>query len=1001
LVNKLLINGQLRAFNFQIDILALNETHCRAKNGNSNYSSLSDEELEFLIPGYVYRGKSRLHKRKGGIGFFVSKELIDHVTVEEKLSFFEEEICESLFITIRNSGHPQGNRPQRDLTIGTVYLPRGLHENDEHILNRLSIAFNEVNRKNNDLIVTGDFNVNLMKIKTDLKVQEYVETMISSGLKFRISRPSRVSNTSATLIDHIADNLTDQVQISGIITTQLFGASGYSDHLPVFSIIKREITRNKPPKTITRRKINKFTEATFQRRLQEVDFSSAYREDPSECLDNMMEIITKQHDISFPLETVKTNRENYRVQRFMIPSLMKSCNTRDRMKKLLIKNGVKQDSPAFTKYRNYRNTLTMLIKTQKRKFYRDEFERHRTDIRKTMEILNEVTHKMNDKKSVLCHRFLVEGTWIENAQDNASGFNQFFADVGPATNRKVKTSNVTHSQYLQRHCAPNAEEFELTKTTESEIADICKNIKKKTSKDHYGISQKLIIDNINTLAKPIAHLWSRCIETGSFPNGGKIAKVIPVHKGKGLKPHLYTNYRPISLLSIVAKILERIMYNKLQAFLVRYNILFKSQYGFRGGHSTIHAAIDFVGKINEALERGDLCYGVFCDLSKAFDTINHAILLEKLSHYGIRGKALDWFRSYLSDRRQYVGWSGHNSGMLNLSTGVPQGSVLGPLLFLIYINDLPSSSSIIQFVLFADDSNLQISGKDPETLARVLTQELEHVGDWFKANKLLLNVSKTKLIVFRSQKCTKDVDSFPVTMDNEPLTRVNHDTFLGLELDENLRWYEQCQKASLKIGRCLASMRRVKRFVGPRILRTMYNSLILSRLSYGIALWGGTFDKATKRLKMQQKKAVRIITKAKAMEHTEPRQKCQKILKLEDLYKYFIGNLVFDSLKGDAPLLMQSLFKKKSETSTTQTRGETAKGNDIHPIKGKFSAKKRSFSCRGPEIWNELPAEIQNLDKKTMFKASLKKHLISKYEDRIKCSNSHCPDINFCDHVQV
>jgi hypothetical protein len=153
------------------------------------------------------------------------------------------------------------------------------------------------------------------------------------------------------------------------------------------------------------------------------------------------------------------------------------------------------------------------------------------------------------------------------------------------------------------------------------------------------------------------------------------------------------------------------------------------------------------------------------------------------------------------------------------------------------------------------------------------------MSNWFKANKLLLNVSKTKLIVFRSQKCTKDIDSFPVIMDNEPLTKVIHDTFLGLELDKNLRWYEQCRKASLKIG----NMRRVKHFVSPRILKTMYNSLILSRLSYGIAAWGGTFDKATKRLKLQQKKAVRTITKAKAMEHTEPRQKCQEILKLEDL----------------------------------------------------------------------------------------------------------------------
>jgi hypothetical protein len=227
--------------------------------------------------------------------------------------------------------------------------------------------------------------------------------------------------------------------------------------------------------------------------------------------------------------------------------------------------------------------------------------------------------------------------------------------------------------------------------------------------------------------------------------------VIPLYKGKGLKPHFYTNYRPISLLSIVGKVIERLMYNQLEAFLIRYNILFKSQYGFQGGHSTIHAVIDFVEKINEALEKGELCYGIFYDLSKAFDTIP----LQKLHHYGIRGVALEWLLSCLTDKKQFVWWNGQASRQENLSTGVPQGFVLGPLLFLIYINDLHAAPSILEFVLFADDSNILVSGKDPKQLAKTLTKELEHVIDWFKANKLLLNVSKTKMMVFRSQKCYK------------------------------------------------------------------------------------------------------------------------------------------------------------------------------------------------------------------------------------------------------
>ena len=230
-----------------------------------------------------------------------------------------------------------------------------------------------------------------------------------------------------------------------------------------------------------------------------------------------------------------------------------------------------------------------------------------------------------------------------------------------------------------------------------------------------------------------------------MPSQDKIAKVCPIFKSG--KKSSTNNYRPISLLPILSKILEKLVANRLAEFLKRFQVLFKHQYGFQKGHSTDHPIIHFLNHIAEANNKGQFTIAIFCDLTKAFDTVNHGILFKKLQYYGIRGVSLDWFKSYLTNRKQCVSIGTSQSSFRSIDIGVPQGSVLGPILFLLYINDLPSATNMLPF-LFADDTTAVESGPNLPQLFEKVNLEFQKLGEWFRANKLSLHPGKTKYSIF-------------------------------------------------------------------------------------------------------------------------------------------------------------------------------------------------------------------------------------------------------------
>ena len=352
---------------------------------------------------------------------------------------------------------------------------------------------------------------------------------------------------------------------------------------------------------------------------------------------------------------------------------------------------------------------------------------------------------------------------------------------------------------------------------------------------------------------------------------------------------------------------------------------------------------------------------------------------------------MDWFVSYLEGREQYVEWDGYRSSNLPISTGVPQGSILGPLLFLIYINDLPAAANL-KCVLFADDSNLLIRGEDINTIRDNLNQELKGISDYFKTNKLKLNTKKTKLVCFRKKSKKIDYDELQVYLDNDQLEFEEETVFLGLTIDSHLSWESHCRKVANKTSRNSGVLRRVKKFLPPNSLKMLYSSLILPHLQYGLAAWGGCSDQNKKRIVSIQKRATRIVSKSYYNSHTEPRMKKLGILRLEHIYEQQCATLIHDVINKRAPSPIKDLLQLERETTMHNLRNHQSDPHNIRVPLSKSKTSSNSFCTKGSLIWNKLPQEFKDIERKHIFKHRLKRYFLDSYARDCECHNPMCFD---------
>lgn len=807
----------------------------------------------------------------------------------------------------------------------------------DHMLRKIAEILDAVYKPSCKIIFMGDFNLDPLRDRKGYN--SLCDLMTGYGLCNIVDKPTRGEYT----LDHV---FTSDSQSCIIEDTP------GSDHRSVlFGTTCPEVAAQNF--SFTRRSFSLETRASFARCLLQESWRSMYEaSDASVAFECFQRVFAFHFDQNFPLKVFHSSHNKHTWVTDKVRESSKNLKNLFYLCKL--------DPGTSNRYKKAKHQHSLLVGSTKREFYQKKINDSGNPIGGAWAVVGDLTGKKSKHNNNMS--IVINGERVDDPGAVAECFNSFFVDAPLEIIKQIPSVRAgvrggvpcSHSLFLEPFV-----ELEFLRLME-------KRLKPKKSAGYDDCPGFLMRDVVWAIATPLVYLVNLSFETGRFPERLKLSKVIPVYKNKG-EEQLPENYRPIALTSIFSKVFEYCFLDRLERFVNKYSLINPQQFGFRSNVSTQDAVGHFLQGVIERVDAGECPVGILCDLSRAFDCVDHSKLLNKLERCGIRGRPLSWVRTFLQGRRQYVSvtclsagrreWS--RSSCVGNGIGVPQGTVLAPILFILYINDMVDSlQPECRLTLYADDTTLLISGKDDEAVQSGCDSSLSGLLEWYSDNSLFLNISKTKYIRFHSYQ--KKCDTLNIAIDNIQIQMAENAKFLGVHIDSHLSWSCHCSGLVSKLHSYGYLFRNLRGVLDMVQLRSLYIAFVESRLRYGICFWGAGSD--IRDVLVAQKRVVRCLAGLRTAESCRSAFKSLKILTVPGLYILELCLYIYRN---------QHKFLLNRDVHDFDTRFR----NELRPEPCRLNIKKYSREVYGLKIFNKLPSNIKNSKTVTLFSRNLRAFL--------------------------